>query len=138
MDVHDPETRSYNMSQIRGKNTRPELIVRRYLHGLGFRYRLHDNNLPGSPDIVLPKHKVAIQIRGCFWHGHENCKYFKLPATRKEWWLEKIQKTKQRDIDGDRRISEMGWNLIEIWECELKKAVLKTTLESLPGRILKT
>ena len=91
-DVHDKATRSYNMSRIRGKDTKPEMIVRRFLHANGFRYRLHVKDLPGKPDIVLPKYRTVIFVHGCFWHGHEECKYFKLPGTRTEWCREKIEK----------------------------------------------
>lgn len=96
-DVHSKKTRSYNMSQIKGKNTKPEILVRKHLHSKGFRYRLHDKSLPGKPDIVLKKYKTVIFVNGCFWHGHEGCKYFILPKTRTEWWKDKIFKTKERD-----------------------------------------
>jgi len=89
-DVHNKQTRSYNMSQIKGKNTKPEMLVRKFLFANGFRYRLHDIKLPGKPDIVLPKYKSVILVHGCFWHGHEGCKYFVVPKTRTEWWLQKI------------------------------------------------
>ncbi len=89
-DVHDIKTRSYNMSRIKGKNTKPEMLVRKFLHANGFRYRLHVKNLPGKPDIVLPKYKTVIFVHGCFWHGHEHCKYFVVPKTRTDWWLNKI------------------------------------------------
>ena len=88
-DVHDKQTRSYNMSQIRSRNTKPELLVRKFLDAHGFRYRLHVKDLPGKPDLVLPKYKTVIFIHGCFWHGHENCKYFVVPKTTTEWWLTK-------------------------------------------------
>ncbi|MGI8636005.1 MAG: very short patch repair endonuclease [Segetibacter sp.] len=89
-DVHDKETRSYNMSRIKGKDTKPEMLVRKFLHGEGFRYRIHAKNLPGKPDIVLPKYKTVIFVHGCFWHGHEGGKYYVVPKTRTEWWLNKI------------------------------------------------
>ena len=89
-DVHEPEIRSYNMSRIRDKNTKPELIVRKFLFSKGFRYRLHDPTLPGKPDIVLAKRKTLVFIHGCFWHGHEGCRYFVIPDTRRDWWIEKI------------------------------------------------
>jgi len=92
-DVHDKQTRSYNMSQIKGKNTKPEMLVRRFLFSKGFRYRLHVKDLPGKPDLVLPKYKTVIFINGCFWHGHEGCRYFVIPKTRTEWWLHKIKDT---------------------------------------------
>ena len=89
-DVHDKKTRSFNMSRIKGKDTKPEMVVRRFLFANGFRYCLHDKRFPGKPDIVLPKYKTVIFVHGCFWHGHEGCKYFVVPKTRTEWWLEKI------------------------------------------------
>src|SRR6266487_4753063 len=96
-DVHDKETRSYNMSRIKSRNTKPELLVRKFLHAHGFRYRLHVKDLPGKPDIVLPKYRTVIFIHGCFWHGHEGCKYFVVPKTRTEWWLTKINSNKAND-----------------------------------------
>ena len=89
-DVHSKEIRSYNMSQIKGKNTKPEMLVRKFLHAQGFRYKLHDKTLPGKPDLVLPKYKTVIFIHGCFGHGHADCKYYVVPKTRTEWWLNKI------------------------------------------------
>ncbi len=89
-DVHTKEIRSKNMAAIKGKNTRPEMLVRRFLHANGFRYKLHDKSLPGKPDIILPKYKTVIFVHGCFWHGHEGCKYYVVPKTRTEWWLNKI------------------------------------------------
>ena len=120
-DVHDPKTRSYNMSRIKGKDTRPEMIVRKYLFSKGFRYRLHAVNLPGKPDIVLPKYKTVIFVNGCFWHGHEGCSNFVIPKTRTEWWLEKINKTINLDKKRSRELFDLGWKVIVIWECGLKK-----------------
>jgi DNA mismatch endonuclease (patch repair protein) len=97
MDVHNKATRSYNMSRIRAKDTKAEMLVRRYLHAQGFRYRLHVKDLPGKPDIVLPKYKTVIFIHGCFWHGHEGCKNFVVPKTRTEWWMEKIGRNREND-----------------------------------------
>ena len=131
MDVHDKETRSYNMSQIKGKNTKPEIIVRKYLFSKGFRYRINVKSLPGSPDIVLKKYSTAIFINGCFWHGHEGCKYFVWPKTRKEFWKEKIQSNIQRDNKNIALLKDEGWNVITIWECELKKDKVQSTLENL-------
>ena len=131
MDVHDKETRSYNMSQIKGKNTKPEIIVRKYLFSKGFRYRINVKSLPGSPDIVLKKYNTAIFINGCFWHGHEGCKYFVWPKTRKEFWKEKIQSNIQRDNKNIALLKDEGWNVITIWECELKKDKVQSTLENL-------
>ena len=121
-DVHDKKTRSYNMSRIRGKDTKPEMIVRSFLHSNGFRYKLHDKKLPGKPDIVLPKYNAVIQVHGCFWHGHEGCKYFKIPNTRTKWWTEKIQKTKSKDEENEKKLFKLGWKVITIFECDLKPA----------------
>ena len=119
-DVHDKKTRSYNMSMIKGKNTKPEIIVRKFLFKNGFRFRLNYTRLPGKPDIVLPKYKTVIFINGCFWHGHEGCKYYVVPRTRTEWWVNKIKKTKERDQNNYELLSKIGWKIIVIWECELK------------------
>lgn len=119
-DVHEPETRSYNMSQIRAKDTKPEMLVRKFLHANGFRYRLHVKDLPGKPDLVLPKYNSGIFVHGCFWHAHEECKYFKLPQTRSDWWKEKLLGNRERDKKHIRQLVDSGWNVIVIWECELK------------------
>jgi DNA mismatch endonuclease (patch repair protein) len=131
MDVHDKQTRSYNMSQIKGKNTKPEMLVRKFLFSKGYRYRLHVKNLPGKPDIVLPKYKTIIFINGCFWHGHENCKYYVIPKTRTKWWLDKINSTKQKDFENFLQLSESGWKIVTIFECELKGDKLNKTLNKL-------
>lgn len=120
-DVHNQATRSYNMSRIKNKNTRPEMLVRKFLYAHGFRYRLNDKKLPGKPDIVLPKYKTVIFVNGCFWHGHENCRYFKLPATRTEWWREKIEGNVKNDIIKKEQLQEAGYKVLIIWECELKE-----------------
>lgn len=119
-DVHSKEVRSFNMSQIKGKNTKPELLVRKFLFANGFRYRLHDKKLPGKPDIVLAKFKTVIFVNGCFWHGHENCPYFKLPKTRTKWWKEKIEKNKLNDLIKQSKIRELGFKVIVVWECQIK------------------
>ena len=119
-DVHDEKTRSYNMSRIKGKNTKPEILVRKFLHKNGYRYRLNYSKLPGKPDIVLPKYKTVIFINGCFWHGHEQCKYFVLPKTKTDWWLDKINATKQRDLLKMNELESQGWRIKVIWECELR------------------
>ncbi len=119
MDVHDRKTRSYNMSRIKGKNTKPEMLVRKFLFANGFRYKLHDTKLPGKPDIVLPKYKTVIFVNGCFWHGHENCKYFVVPKTKTEWWLSKINQTKKRDCIKIDALKELDWKIFVIWECQL-------------------
>lgn len=129
-DVHEPEVRSYNMSQIRSKNTKPELIVRRFLFKNGFRYRLNVKSLPGKPDIVLTKYKTVIFVHGCFWHGHEKCKFAAIPKTRTDWWVNKIQNNKDRDIVNSKKLREKGWNVIELFECEITKGVCDKTLDS--------
>ena len=131
MDVHDKVTRSYNMSQIKGKNTKPEELVRKYLFSQGFRYRKNDKRLPGSPDVVLPKYKTVIFINGCFWHGHHGCKYFVWPRSNEEFWKEKIQRNIERDKDNYERLRNLGWKVILVWECELKKQHREKTLLSL-------
>jgi|SRR6185312_15304488 len=130
-DVHSVATRSYNMSRIRSKDTKPELIVRQFLHKNGFRYRLHVKNMIGKPDIVLPKYKSVIFIHGCFWHGHEGCKYYVVPKTRTAWWLQKIHLNKVNDDKVRGLLSKQGWKIINIWECQLKKNLRETTLNCL-------
>ena len=119
-DVHDKATRSYNMIRIRNKDTKPEILVRKFLFANGFRYRLNEKKLPGKPDIVLPKYKTVIFVNGCFWHGHENCKYFKLPATRTEWWKEKIEGNIKNDRIKHELLIEAGYKVMVVWECEVK------------------
>ena len=122
-DIHDKKTRSYNMSQIKGKNTKPEILIRKFLFSKGFRYRLFVKKLPGKPDLVLPKYKTVIFVHGCFWHGHGNCKYFVIPKTRTEWWLKKIERNKQIDCDNLQVLQELGWKVLTIFECALKKNI---------------
>ncbi len=130
-DVHSKETRSYNMSRIKSKDTKPELLVRKFLHAHGYRYTLHNKKLPGKPDIVLPKYKTVIMIHGCFWHGHEGCKYFSIPKTRTEWWENKINGNMANDEKAGKALEELGWKIINIWGCELKKDKLEKTLQDL-------
>nr|WP_321487625.1 DNA mismatch endonuclease Vsr [uncultured Draconibacterium sp.] len=130
-DVHDKKTRSYNMSRIKGKNTKPEMLVRKFLFANGFRYRLNVKTLPGKPDIVLPKYKTVIFVNGCFWHGHKGCKYFVVPKTRTDWWLNKIKETQKRDREKEIELNVLGWKVITVWECELKSKQQKQTLEFL-------
>lgn len=118
-DVVNAETRSKMMSKIRSKNTSPELSIRKALHARGFRYRIHAKNLPGTPDLVLPKYKAAIFIHGCFWHGH-NCRYFKVPQTRKEFWMEKIGKNQERDKRQLALLQSLNWRVLIIWECAVR------------------
>lgn len=137
-DVHSKETRSYNMSRIRSKDTKPELLVRRYLFSKGFRFRLHDKKLPGKPDIVLPKYRTVIFIHGCFWHGHENCRYFVVPKTRTDWWLNKIGRNIAGDTANIEKLRTAGWKIIAVWECTLKKGALEKTLEELVHELTST
>lgn len=120
-DIVSPETRSRMMSGIRGKNTKPEIKVRKSLHRLGFRYRLHDKSLPGKPDLVLPKYKTVIFVNGCFWHGHE-CGLFKWPKSNTEFWKEKITGNRLRDEKNLEHLDKLGWNVITVWECSLRGA----------------
>lgn len=118
-DVHDSKTRSRNMAAIKGKNTKPELLIRSALHKEGFRFRLHRKELPGKPDLVLPKYNAVIFINGCFWHGHD-CPMYRWPATRQEFWREKISRTKQRDQNNLATLQDANWRIATIWECALK------------------
>lgn len=131
MDVHNKETRSYNMSRIKGKDTKPEEIVRKYLFSKGFRYRKNDKRLPGKPDIVLPKYKTVIFVNGCFWHKHEGCKYFVWPKSNQDFWKEKIEGTVERDKRERAELKDAGWHVFVIWECELKPSVKEKTLQRL-------
>ena len=137
MDTLSKEKRSWNMSRIRGRDTGPELIVRSALHRLGFRFRLHRKDLPGKPDIVLPKWRTVILVHGCFWHRHEGCPFSYAPKSRKDFWNRKFQKNIIRDQRVQRQLRAMGWRVIVVWECQtrnlvtlgtrLKKLLLKNT-----------
>jgi DNA mismatch endonuclease (patch repair protein) len=122
VDVVDVATRSRMMSGIKGKNTSPEIFVRKILHAQGYRFRLHVAILPGKPDLVMPKYNVAIFIHGCFWHGHD-CRYFKLPATRREFWVNKISKNKHRDQSQQEVLLASGWRVLIVWECAVRRAL---------------
>jgi len=130
-DVHTKETRSYNMSRIKSANTKPELHVRKFLFSKGYRYRLHSKDLPGKPDIVLPRYKTIIFVNGCFWHGHQNCKYFAIPKTKTEWWVNKINGNIINDQQKKEALEDLGWNVITIWECQLKSGTVNKTLSEL-------
>ena len=125
------EQRRHCMAQIRGKGTKPEMVVRKFLFGRGFRYRLNHPWLPGHPDIVLRKYRSVIFVNGCFWHGHEGCRYYVVPKSNTEFWKTKIARNRARDIEEQRRLASMGWHCITVWECQLKPAVREQTLESL-------
>ena len=118
-DIVDPETRSRMMSSIRGKDTKPELIVRRYLHGQGFRFRVHVRGLPGRPDIVLPKYGTIVEVRGCFWHQHEGCPFATMPSTNREFWQTKLSGNRDRDLANKHKLEELDWVVFEVWECEV-------------------
>lgn len=123
------------MSRIRGKNTKPEELVRKYLFSKGFRYRKNVASLPGKPDIVLPKYRVCIFVNGCFWHGHEGCKYFVWPKNNAEFWENKIYQNVHRDIKNNEKLTELGWKVIIVWECDLKGDKRERTLERLASTI---
>lgn len=135
-DPHTPEQRRYNMSRIGGKNTKPELIVRRLLHRMGYRFRLHRRDLLGSPDIVLPKHGVVIFVHGCFWHRH-GCKEGQvMPATRTDFWMRKFEQNMARDRRANRKLRALGWRVITVWECQtkpMKRESLAKRLEKFIG-----
>lgn len=135
MDVHSKETRSYNMSRIRGKNTKPEELVRKHLFSLGFRYRKNDKRYPGTPDIVLPRYKTVIFVNGCFWHGHSGCKYFVVPKSNTEFWKNKIAVNIARDNEKIAQLRRMNWKVITVWECELKPKQRSETLTRLVQQI---
>ncbi len=122
MDIVDSATRSRMMANIKGRNTKPELLIRRLLHAHGFRFRIHRKDLPGKPDIVLPKYKVIIFIHGCFWHGHQNCRLFKLPASRTKFWEEKIFKNEKNDKKAKDLLFSSGWRICTIWECAVRRS----------------
>lgn len=122
--------RSRIMASIHSRDTKPELMVRRYLFACGFRFRLAHPRLPGRPDIVLRKYRTVIFVNGCFWHGHD-CPAFRLPKTNTDFWRRKIERNRRRDADVQRRLAQMGWHCITVWECQLKPAVREQTLESL-------
>jgi DNA mismatch endonuclease (patch repair protein) len=130
-DVHNTKTRSYNMSRIKGKDTQPEMLVRRFLHANGFRYRLHSKDLAGKPDIVLPKYKTVIFVHGCFWHKHEGCVKAKLPRTRTQWWEEKINKNVLNDGKVIDMLKKQGWHVIVLWSCKLGPKDKNVTLGQL-------
>lgn len=126
MDIVDKTTRSKMMSKIKGKNTKPELIVRSFLHQQGFRFKLHAKNLPGAPDLVLPKYNLTIFVHGCFWHRHAGCAYAYNPKTRVDFWVSKFKKNLERDAKNQQTLIEKGWRVLTIWECgvNLKKQEL--------------
>jgi len=135
-DTVSIKRRSEIMRNVKGKDTKPEIIVRKYLHNKGFRYRIHDKKLPGHPDIKLKKHKTVIFINGCFWHGHKECKIYVMPKTNVSFWEKKIEKNMLRDIEIINKLRLLKWNVIIVWECELKPTKRNETLENLVSKIL--
>lgn len=133
-DNHTKEQRSYNMSRIRSKNNAPEEKVRKFLFSKGFRYRKNDKKLPGCPDIVLPKYKTVIFVNGCFWHKH-NCKRFVWPSSNEDYWKKKILRNVERDEINIKELKDLGWKVLVVWECELKKATIDKRLETLMDEI---
>jgi len=135
VDIVDSRTRSRMMAGIRGRNTKPELQVRRYLHSQGFRYRLHDGKLPGSPDIIMPKYKLLIFVHGCFWHRHQGCRYATDPAQNREKWEGKFRQNVERDHKQVKQLIDLGWRVLVIWECGLRSP--SSDLSWLPEHIKK-
>ena len=135
VDKVSKETRSYIMSRIRSKDTKPEVLVRSYLFSKGLRFRKNDKRYPGTPDIVLPKYKTVIFVNGCFWHLHEGCKYARIPKSNIEFWKKKLYGNKKRDKHNQKALEEMGWKVITVWECELKKDKCEQTLKGLYTQI---
>lgn len=135
MDRLTPERRSWLMAQVRSANTKPEIAVRSLLHRLGYRFRLHRRDLPGTPDIVLPGRRTVIFVHGCFWHGH-SCKREKMPKSRLDYWGPKIEANRQRDRRKRRALRDLGWHVTEVWECELKypARLARKLVRSLSGR----
>lgn len=131
MDKLTKEQRHRCMSAIKGKDTKPEVLVRKFLFSRGFRYRLNHPRLPGHPDIVLRKYRTVIFVNGCFWHGHPGCRYYVLPKTHVEFWRNKIERNRKRDTEEQRKLATMGWHCITVWECQLKPKVRQQTLEAL-------
>lgn len=137
MDVHSKEIRSYNMSCIKGKKTKPEEVVAKYLFAQGFRYRRNVRGLPGTPDIVLKKYRTAIFVNGCFWHCHEGCKWFVFPETNAEFWKKKFDCNRERDKQNYKKLQDNGWNVIIVWECEIRHNDRNKRLETLVEEIMR-
>jgi len=134
-DNHTPEQRHRNMAAVHSTSTKAELNLRRALWRQGFRYRVNDKRLPGKPDLVLPMYRTAVFVHGCFWHGHKDCKYYTVPKTNTEFWMAKIARNQERDQEVWRKLEAKGWNVIIVWECQLKKAVLDDTVNRVAAEI---
>ena len=135
VDKVSKEVRSYNMSRIRSKDTKPEILVRSYLFSRGLRFRKNDKRYPGSPDIVLPKYRTVVFVHGCFWHLHDGCKYAVMPKSNVDFWKKKLYGNKERDQRNQKELEAMGWTDITVWECELKKDKCEKTLDDLYNKI---
>ena len=135
VDKFSKETRSYVMSRIRGKDTKPEILVRKYLFSKGLRFRKNDRRYPGSPDVVLPKYNTVVFVHGCFWHLHEGCKHAIIPKSNVDYWKKKLYGNRERDERNLKELEAMGWNVITVWECELKKDKVEQNLENLYSEI---
>jgi len=130
--------RSLRMSRIRGKNTKPEMLLRKKLHGMGFRYRLHGRLLPGKPDVVLPKFRAVVFVHGCFWHHHQDCKVANDPKSNSDFWQKKFEANVSRDRLNETRLENLGWRVFIVWECELVPNRISATLESLANQLRKS
>ena len=130
-DKMTPEQRHFCMASIRGKNTRPEILVRKYLFAHGYRFRIHVKKLPGTPDIVLLKYRTVIFVNGCFWHGHRNCTFYSKPKSNVDFWEQKIERNIKRDLENRIKLRDMGWHVIQFWECQLKPKVREENLQGL-------
>ncbi len=137
-DTMTPEQRSRCMSKIKGRDTKPEIMVRKYLFSQGLRFRVNVATLPGKPDVVLPKYHVVIFINGCFWHGHSDCRYATIPKSNTDFWLSKINRNRARDLEVEEQLIAKGWKVIRIWECSLKSKYRQETLSSLLSMIIDT
>lgn len=129
-DTLSPEERSERMSRVRNKDTKPEMRVRRLVHSLGYRYRLHPGKLPGRPDLVFPGRGKVIFVHGCYWHRHEGCTRCRLPKSRLDFWAPKLERNRLRDLENQAKLRESGWDVLVVWECEVYEAA------GLPGRIM--
>ena len=135
-DVYSKETRSFTMSRVGSKDTKPELLVRKYLFSKGLRFRKNDKRYPGTPDIVLPKYSTVVFVHGCFWHLHPGCKNADLPTSNVEYWKKKLFGNRDRDKKNQEELRQMGWQVIIVWECQLKKDIREKTLEDLYNQII--
>jgi|TARA_B100000959_G_C14628545_1_gene479305 DNA mismatch endonuclease (patch repair protein) len=134
MDSISKTQRSNNMFSIKSKNTKPELVIRKLLHAKGYRFKIHDKKLPGKPDIVMPKHKVVVNVHGCYWHYH-GCNRSNIPKTHTQYWIDKLEGNKKRDFINKKKLEKLGFKVIELWECTLKKKELNKTFLKLEQRI---